>query len=72
MVIHDTFPQTIPLSQADALYRGSPPPTCRNIVQLYYFLLTHAPFRSITFLLIVGIELTANQCQSVCVCTVRI
>ena len=28
-------------------------------------LLTHAPSRSLTFLLDVGIELTANQCQSV-------
>ena len=28
-------------------------------------LLTHAPFRSLTFLLSVGIELTENQCQSV-------
>ena len=26
---------------------------------------THAPFRYLTFLLDVGIELTANQCQSV-------
>ena len=32
------------------------------------FLQTHAPFRSFTFLLDVGIELTANQCQSVWVC----
>ena len=29
------------------------------------FLRTHAPFRSLTFVLNVGIELTANQCQSV-------
>ena len=29
------------------------------------FLRTHAPFRSFTVLLDVGIELTENQCQSV-------
>ena len=30
------------------------------------FLRTHAPFRSFTFLLSLGTELTENQCQSVC------
>ena len=30
------------------------------------FLRTHAPFRSFAFLLGLGIELTENQCQSVC------
>ena len=34
-------------------------------------LLTHAPSRSVTFLLDVGIELTANQCQSVFASTAR-
>ena len=29
------------------------------------FLRTHAPFRSFTFLLSLGTELTENQCQSV-------
>ena len=32
------------------------------------FSLTHSPCVSLAFLLNVGIELTANQCQSVCVC----
>ena len=31
-------------------------------------LLTHAPFRSIAFLLNVGTEFTEYNCQSVCVC----
>ena len=39
---------------------------CANMFNIFKSLRTFSPCRSITFLLDVGIELTANQCQSVC------
>ena len=63
------FPPTSPPPSCDVLQPTlsvrSCSSTAANIVQQYCFLRTYAPFRSLTFLPIVAIELTENQCQSV-------
>ena len=62
MVVHDTSPKH---TRPQQLRRRSD--CCRFVTTMLTFSSdrTHAPFRSLTFLPIVAIELTENKCQSV-------
>ena len=71
MVVHDTSPKPFPSDDLGPPYcatcRASESAACRASETMFNNSShrTCSPCRSLTFLLIVGIELTANQCQSV-------
>ena len=64
MVVPWYFPQTISLRRFQ-LPRADRLRVPFNTMFNNTVLRTHAPFRSLTFLLSLGTELTENQCQSV-------
>ena len=64
MVLHVILPQNRFLTASQLLNAASTCTRCETLLN-NTFLRTHAPFRSLTFLLSLGTELTENQCQSV-------
>ena len=64
MVFHVILPQNRFPTALQLLIAASTCARCETMLN-NTFLRTHAPFRSLTFFLSLGTELTENQCQSV-------